>query len=68
MNKEQFILRQVVLDSSFIFYNPDRTYKSKKFKTREDRDKAIDKYIEKELILQKEVEAKRKKEYQLTHE
>ncbi len=66
MKSDEIILRRS--KRGYIFYSPDRYYKSEPFKTAEDREVAIEKYINQQISLQKEVELRRKKEYELTHE
>lgn len=67
MEMEMEVIKRKVKDG-FIFLNEERTFKSKTFSTREERDSQIEKYIIKQIALNKEAEAKRKKEYDLTHE
>lgn len=64
--KEQIIKR--TSQDGFIFFNEDRTYRSKPFKTKEARELAIEKYLKDELVARREMELKRKREYDLTHD
>lgn len=64
MKKEEIILRKSA-DGSFVFYSPDRSFKSDKFETREKRDEAIDNYISNIIKLEKERQLRLKEEKEL---
>ncbi len=51
-----------------IFMNEDRTYHSKPFSSYEERDAAIEKYVEEERIRLKQAEERRRQEYILVHQ
>ncbi len=53
------------IKSGLVFFNEDRTYRSKVFQNEEKRDNAIEDYIKQQLKLEKELELKRKRERDL---